>query len=142
MNNFEEYKKIYFNLLIANKKINSLKKDQDVIDYINNELIDITNNYIVKRYIELNNEKDELLLKLNKYYDNNYSNPLELIDSIYTRIKEVYPNIDNHKLNYYIKCALYNMRYKDNNFNRQQSRIRRLKLDSFYNNWHYKIERN
>ena len=142
MNNLEEYKKLYFNLVINNSKINSLKKDQDVIDYLNNKYIDNTDNYIINRYIELINEKEELIIELNNYYDNNYGNPLELVAAIYSKIKEKYPNIDDQRLNHYIKAALNNMRYKNNNFDRQQSRIRRLDLDSFYNNWHYNIERN
>ena len=141
----EEYKKLYFDLIIVNKKIKSLERDEEVINYLNGD--QNIDNFMVDSYIKLVNNKEELLNELNKYYnrlsneDVSLNSPMELLNAVYERLREKYPKINKKTLNHYILVALNNMRYKDNTFDRQQSRIRRLNLDCFYSNWYYKVER-
>ena len=142
----KKYKNLYFELVLADKKITDLKRNDKVISYINDN--SFKDNFIVDKYIKLVDYKNDLLVKLNDLYlemelNNVYIySPFVLMKSVYNRIKSIYPNIDNDTLNHYIMASLYNMRYKDNTFDRQQSRIKRLKLDGLYNNWYYKVERN
>lgn len=60
---------------------------------------------------------------------------LELAKAIYSRIKEVHPDIDDETARKYFEIALNDIRRIKVNNERKASRIRRLKLNSGFNNW-------
>lgn len=67
--------------------------------------------------------------------DTKVSCDLELAKAIYSRIKEVHPDIDDETARKYFEIALNDIRRIKVNNERKASRIRRLKLNSGFNNW-------
>lgn len=60
---------------------------------------------------------------------------LDLARAIYSKIKEVYPDIDDAKAIKYLKVALHNIRDTKVNDARKASRAKRLSLNPKFNKW-------
>lgn len=59
----------------------------------------------------------------------------ELAKAIITRIKEIHPHIDDKTLRKYFEIALDNIRQIKVSPEREKSRVKRLKLNTDFNNW-------
>ena len=68
----------------------------------------------------------------------NYICNIDLATSIYSRIMEAHPNIDDKLAIKYFKSALHNIRKKTVSEERQVARANRLSLYPTFKNWNIK----
>ena len=71
----------------------------------------------------------------NKGINTNMLCNLNLAKAIYSRIKEVHPDIDDETVVKYLKVALYNIRDNKVSEERKESRAKRLSLSPKFDRW-------
>ncbi len=105
--------------------------------------------FLRKRYTKIYNKKlDSFTLDQRIMYDfivsDNTSSKgintnilcnLDLAKAIYSKIKEVHPDIDDETAIKYFKVALYNIRNNKGSDERKESRTKRLSLSPKFNKW-------
>lgn len=89
-----------------------------------------SNEHIMYSYLRKNVPSQEL-----NGINTNITCDINLAQRIYSRIKEVYPEIDDETAIYFLKSALENIRNIKVNDERKVSRAKRLSLKPNFNKW-------